>query len=419
MPSAYKGLEGDDMRHNYLIAIGIMLFLMFLPYVYAQEFNTDTLLLKVGIKQGESLNRSVSITNSAQKTIDFMVDPGNLVGLAFDSTNFSLGSLGEKSLVITFSDQNKTQLPGVYIGEVIVTSKDGSTIVKKIPVIFEVETPEVLFDSNINLPSSSSIFNAGSNVVFDINIFNLQKIGLKNVNVDYSIKDFKGNVIVDQAENVAVESSVMVTKTFSLPSKMDEGDYVFTVTIRYASSVGTSTSSFSVTNQPVAGAGNNNILFIMMWIFGITLALIVGIVIYSNKKSDALLSELERQYKRETEKQIEVIQRLEEAELTGITGARERERKEGELAKLGQKRQAYLRVRYEKRKKELSELSSKGLKADIAKKLNKWKREGYDVSNMELKLHKLDKSEIRKKIAEWKKKGYDVTLLEEDLKRKV
>ena len=58
--------------------------------------------------------------------------------------------------------------------------------------ILEVESSDVLFDSNLNLFPSGEI-NPGSKINAEIKIFDLSQIGVSSVELSYFIKDFQGN----------------------------------------------------------------------------------------------------------------------------------------------------------------------------------------------------------------------------------
>ena len=111
------------------------------------DFEVDNFFLKITLTKGGSFVNSIKILNKDSDPQDFLVELKNIKDLVFISEkSFSLGSDGEHSLEI-FVDVLDIE-PGVYIGSLEISSEKS---IKIIPIIIEVQSEEVLFDSNLDL----------------------------------------------------------------------------------------------------------------------------------------------------------------------------------------------------------------------------------------------------------------------------
>ena len=86
-------------------------------------------------------------------------------------------------------EKNIKQEPGIYVGNLLIKS---GTYTKRIPAIIEIETKEVLFDANIEAPIGQKQITQGAYLEIETKLFNLKKIGLTDINMDYFVKDIFG-----------------------------------------------------------------------------------------------------------------------------------------------------------------------------------------------------------------------------------
>ncbi|MBI2659064.1 hypothetical protein HYX05_03125 [Candidatus Woesearchaeota archaeon] len=82
-----------------------------------------------------------------------------------------------------------------------------------------------LFDVNIHvLPEYKKVFQ-GDEILIENLLFNLRGFGAGNVNVRYSIKDSKGNIIAAEEEIVFIETQAKFIRTLVIPAEIKAGTY--------------------------------------------------------------------------------------------------------------------------------------------------------------------------------------------------
>ena len=211
------------------------------------DFEFDINLIKVLVRQGETFKTSFKIKNIEDFSQDFEISlSSSLKGLVFLSENsFSINGGEEKEIFVTISSTLDT-LPGGYTGKLEISTFHRT---KEISVIIEVETVKVIFDVSLEIPPEYRSLFAGEPVLLDVTIFNLGTEEEVIVFVKYLIKDFEGNVIVEEEDFKSVERQISYSRLIDLPI-MPIGDYVAIVEVVYKDSVGTSSEIFRVV-EPV------------------------------------------------------------------------------------------------------------------------------------------------------------------------
>lgn len=88
------------------------------------------------------------------------------------------------------------------------------------------DSTKQLFDVNIHvLPEYKKIFQ-GDEILVENVLFNLRGFGAGDVNVKYSIKDSKGNLIAAEEEKVYVETQAKFIRKLVMPAEIKAGTYV-------------------------------------------------------------------------------------------------------------------------------------------------------------------------------------------------
>ena len=210
------------------------------------DFTTDKKTIKVVLKQGQSMEETLSIKNTGTATLDvttylqalkeFIVSPD------LDEIKTVLSPNEEQLLSLIFKAEENLK-PDVYTGEIKVR---GGALEKIVNTIIEVESAKPLFDVDVEvLPQYKSIF-PGDDIFIDVSLFNIRGFGRVDVVLEYSIRDFQGNTIAIEEETVAVEQQAKFTRELLVPSDISPGAYVATVKVTYEKSVGISSDLFEV-----------------------------------------------------------------------------------------------------------------------------------------------------------------------------
>jgi len=223
---------------------------------------------KAVVKVNEIFKQRVTIVNFGELSTKVSIDVIGLENIIrVINPVFSMGA-GETHIVV-FDVLAKNA--GVYTGQLVIRTKEGSVFV---PVIIEAETKQVLFDLSLDIKPKLVV--PGEKISVQATLFNLNEIGLVNVEVSYIIKDFEDKTILEENEMVSIETQATLVKTFTIPEDIAFGEYVFIVQVSYGGTVGTSSELFTVgkLEAPAQTQKTNNLLLMGIVIIIIVLSVI-------------------------------------------------------------------------------------------------------------------------------------------------
>lgn len=205
------------------------------------------------------------------------------------------------------------------------------------------DSAKQLFDVNINvLPEYKKIMQGGKILIQNI-LFNLRGFGAGDVNVRYSIKDEKGNVIATQEESVYIETQAKFIRELVIPEEIKSGVYTaFVEAFSNGTIVGTGSDTFEV-NAKYEEPYYQQLKFYLIVVAGV-IALLIGVIfgtygIQALKKKKEV-EELKKKEPGERAKKLEgELKALEEAYKAGFISEesykKEKKRIEERLEVLG------------------------------------------------------------------------------------
>ncbi|HLD86926.1 MAG TPA: hypothetical protein VJB12_02585, partial [Candidatus Nanoarchaeia archaeon] len=225
------------------------------------SFSVDHLLLKILLREKEAASQEIRIMNIADYPQEFRLESEGVEGLVdIDSREFSLDPGQTKVVKAIFKTYDVSkgieQQPGIYIGNLEVRTKESQA---EVPVIIEIESANVLFDANLNPVSLERAVERGRDFVVEVRLFNLQSIDAEKVDMEYEVKDIRGNTLITESETVVVKTQASFFKTVSIPKNLAAGTYVFGAQTTLGSSKGTSSYLLEVID-PAQSAGALGIL---------------------------------------------------------------------------------------------------------------------------------------------------------------
>lgn len=240
--------------------------------------------LKVVIRQTESKTESISIKNTGDSASDVAIDVEKLRDFispeSFESLKSPIRLLpGEEKAVEIIFMAADTILPDVYPFEIVLSNIFGE---KKIAAIIEVESSKPLFDVDVEvLPEYKDIL-TGNNLLMEVSIFNLRGFGRVDVNVEYTIKDLRGNEYVSGHETLAVETEVKFTKELLLPSDLKPGAYIASAKVSFEDFAGTSSDLFNIRAKTITfeQLGFRSDTLNLLLVFIIVLFVVFVVLIY-------------------------------------------------------------------------------------------------------------------------------------------
>lgn len=396
-----------------LIVFLLIIFLLFLmPIANSSSLNEkngfelNTFLIKSVIKQGETSTNELKIQNTESFEQEFTISLTGIDDLvSVSETTFSLKEGEFKILKITFEDKSSDSLPGVYVGKMLIKY---DSKVKEIPIILEIQSKNILFATNLDVPPQSKELSAGEDSVTNIRFFNLKDSGTHNVEVNYYIKNFEGQTFLSETESIVIGSELVITKTLTLPKNIPKGEYVIFVVTKYADSTSTSSYMFSVVNRSINLFNDGtNLLIILILVFLIG---VIILVIYMIRERDQLFVHLRMQQTSEIKRNIKLIKEQEKI-CKKIKNKKEKKKKIRFLKKAKKIIISKIKIKQKKQRQELKKLKKKGKKSEITKKMKSWEKEGYKMSELLGETRGLSNFQAKKEIDKWRKQGYDTSFL--------
>jgi hypothetical protein len=372
------------------------------------SFDVDSVLIKTVIVDGSNYESAIKVTNLLEKQQSFEITFDNLDGVVSPGTEgFSLGAGEIREVSFSFFDDGALD-HGIYVGAINVVTDNSK---KRIPIILEVESNDVLFDGSVEVYPMTRIYQ-GDKMNAEIKIFDLSRIGRSTVEVTYFVKNLFDEVLIAETETLTVDDQISTTKPISLSERIVEGDYVFGVSMKYKNSFGTASSLFIIEEKKSAFGFFDNDFSYFLILGTLILIVILGLVIYSIYSRDRLLEELKNQYKFELRRQSSYVSKKEKEVEGKLKTKKEKEvskklfrsmkrRKIKEVDRVHMERVSKIRVLKKAKKK-----------SEAQRQIEKWKKQGYNTSVLEKNSKVPTLSEIKGRIGSWKKQGYNTSVLE-------
>ncbi|MSS75073.1 hypothetical protein EXS73_02580 [Candidatus Pacearchaeota archaeon] len=381
-----------------MVLCALSFFLCSFPFVSADTLEAHNLLLKISTYQEESFNRTVTFSSTSGGSFTVTLQ-GITNGVTLPVDSFMLEPGQSKPLTLSFDTSSLK--PGVVVGLLLVR---GKTAVASVPLVLEIETKDVFFDANLDIPPQYTEVHPGEKVVAQIKVFDLtsgggtsQGLGPTNVLLHYAIVDSTGKQISAESETVSVDTTTQITQALGFPDTMPPGDYVFYVTATYKSSVGSSSHLFKIIASEkglAALTSGDSQTYVIVGVFVIFFLGMVFFFIYLLRDRDSLILELHKLNASDYHRQRSFIQ----------AQARVLVHKKGKsLAPLVKHELARVKQTHHQRVIQLKALKQKGDVQAMKRQLAHWKAD-YSAGKGLATLHGLSGNEMKATLARWKKK---------------
>lgn len=248
------------------------------------EFDVSPGLLNVRVTQGETIRRTVTITNKVNKDLQITsIDAGNLNSLLaayFPDTPFYIPAGQSIEVTFDFFARSDT-VPDAYVGEIIVKSPNSKEMIS---TVLEVVEKQPLFDLTVDL--SKETYAPGEDVTAKIDVQNFGDLKDIDVLLNYAIKDFKGNVLTFEEGSYAVHNyRLQAVGKLTVPLGTPDGDYIFYAKASYPQQEvsASGSSAFKVSSSASSPLFGSAGLFLLIFVpVAIVAVVIVTLVIISN-----------------------------------------------------------------------------------------------------------------------------------------
>ncbi len=234
-------------KRGFLLLLFIITFSISANSIFA-GFEVDQILLRVLISDGSLVSRDLKITNTGTEATNIYINQKGLNNIAIINKSVLRINPGEyklTSIIFSPSYRNVGNLPGVYTGSIVLSNGE----IKNIMAVVEIESEDKIIDLNINFMQQLNDILQGEDLNVEVRIFNLKSINPVNAQIEYLIKDFDDNIILEEEEEVLVKGQTSFLRLFNLPSNIKTGNYVFAAKINYENSTGTSSYIFNINEE--------------------------------------------------------------------------------------------------------------------------------------------------------------------------
>ena len=211
-------------------------------------FEVDQILLRVSISDGSLISRDLKITNTGTEATNIYINQKGLNNIAIVNKSVLRINPGENGLfpiIFLPSYLGTDNLPGIYTGSIILSNSE----IKNIPIVVEIESKDKIIDLTINFMQQLNSVLQGEDLNVEVRVFNLKSIYPANAKIEYLIKGFNDNIILEEEEEVLVKGQTSFLRLFNLPPNIKAGNYVFAAKINYENSTGTSSYIFTVNEE--------------------------------------------------------------------------------------------------------------------------------------------------------------------------
>jgi len=183
--------------------------------------------------------RLITITNlgTQEKTISISHSGLDDV-VVIKQSSFTLAPGQSKNVRILFMAPPET---GITAGKLYVAGHE-------ILVSVNTRTKELLFDAMVAIPDYSKSMKLGGKLDAKISLIPMGEDPRVDVTLNYLIKDFNGNIYLEESETILVESQKDFNKQFLL-GNLPVGNYLVGLEVVYPNGVATSSSQFEVVEK--------------------------------------------------------------------------------------------------------------------------------------------------------------------------
>jgi len=184
------------------------------------------------------------------------------------------------------------------------------------------DSTKQLFDVNIKVLQEYKNVFQGDEILIQNQLLNLRGFGSGNVDVKYSIKDSKGNLIATEKETVFVETQAKFIRKLVIPADIKPGTYVaFVEASANGTTVGTGSDTFEIKakyEEKYTKQLKYGIIGVVVVIL-VLIAFIVGIHLFRRLKKKKEITEIKEKAPLEKMEKLEKeLKSLEEAHESGL-----------------------------------------------------------------------------------------------------
>jgi len=365
-----------------------------------KSFEIDKVLIRESIPVSGEASSIVVVKNLKNTEQVFKIYPYNLEGQVFlNITEITIPAQKWANIPVFLRDKNHRI--DIYSGHLVIEGEDEK---KKVPVILGVESRNPFFAVLTDpVPNYEKVF-VGGKLGVEVKIFNLKDYDKHEVRIRYLLKNFDGNIISSDEETRIVKDSIAITKFVNIPEGIKEGKYVLMIFLENEVN-GISSYFFDVSKVPSKKFFERAEFFAV-----IILVFIVGmfwLLFHFFRTRDEIFLKLQKQQNLELKNNLGMINEFKK-EVEYIDDKNLRKKKLLQLKREREKVILSIKKKQENQKREIKDLGKQKKKKKMLEKLNQWKKQGYEMPELQKKIRSVPKQSMKSKIKKWMKQGYNL-----------
>ncbi len=200
--------------------------------------------LSIYLTAGINETRKVSITNLRNSLLDLEIGILGLSDIIKTEDRILLRGNEERVLTLDMGAINK----GLLTGKLIIIA---GSYRKEIPIVLNVKSENFLFDAGLSISDKQRIITAGEKLLVQINLLQVGPKEKVDVTVNYAIKDFSGDVYLEDSETFSVLEEKDLIKSFPTNNLLP-GEYIVGIEVIYPGAFANSSALFTVEEKKVA-----------------------------------------------------------------------------------------------------------------------------------------------------------------------
>ena len=208
-------------------------------------FKTDKQSIITRLGLAEVKTEELSIINEQMNIINIEIDIDESISGLIDLSDRKLDLKPSETKIIKINVKSSTNV-GIYTGNILIRSND---IIKKIPLIIEVESKERNIDINLDIVKDYRVIKAGEEISAQVTLFDIGDKKNKEVSINYIIKGMDGVEIKRLNENINFSDQISFNKRIVVPENLKDGVYVLGIEVVYANSVSLSSQIFEIVSK--------------------------------------------------------------------------------------------------------------------------------------------------------------------------
>ena len=219
----------------------------------------------------------LNVKNNKNVSIDLFLEiTGAVIEFAtLDSKEIKVSANSSKDFLIQFTVPSLTN-PDVYSGDLVVT--DGIKTIVPLTLIVVSHVDKLL---DISAEIITKEIKSTDNLIFNVKIFNLGRLPKYDISLTYTVSNENTNeIIYQQTETMAVETSLDFPKTIQIPEETAPGKYMLQVVATYDNETAIAKDQFTIIKTEETRLSLYLILFLII------LTVLIASILYRKKKKN-------------------------------------------------------------------------------------------------------------------------------------